>query len=334
MAAKRVLVTGAGGFIGSHLVEALVHAGWSVRALVHYNSLGTIGWLNDITPDTHKSVEIVAGDILDAACVREAIQGCQVVMHLAALIGIPYSYIAPAQYVSTNIIGTLNVLQAARDFSLERVIHTSTSEVYGTAQSIPIAEAHPLVGQSPYSATKIGADQLALSFYRSFSTPVAVIRPFNTYGPRQSRRAIIPTIITQLLAGERSIALGSVAPTRDFNFVEDTVRGFIAMAESDAAVGEVINVGSNFETSIGDLVQIIAEVAGVRAEVTFDSTRVRPSASEVGRLCADNSKAARLIGWKPHFAGPDGFRRGLELTLEWFRMRASVSSNLPNEYIV
>src|SRR5262249_41138247 len=334
MAAKRVLVTGAGGFIGSHLVEALVHAGWSVRALVHYNSLGTIGWLDDITLDTHKSVEIVAGDILDAACVREAIRGCQVVMHLAALIGIPYSYIAPAQYVSTNIIGTLNVLQAARDFSLERVIHTSTSEVYGTAQSIPIAEAHPLVGQSPYSATKIGADQLALSFYRSFSTPVAVIRPFNTYGPRQSRRAIIPTIMTQLLAGERSIALGSVAPTRDFNFVEDTVRGFIAMAESDAAVGEVINVGSNFETSIGDLVQIIAEVAGVRAEATFDSTRVRPSASEVDRLCADNSKAARLIGWKPPFAGRDGFRRGLEITLEWFRMRASVSGNLANRYIV
>jgi dTDP-glucose 4,6-dehydratase len=334
MAAKRVLVTGAGGFIGSHLVEALVHAGWSVRALVHYNSLGTIGWLDDITPDTHKSVEIVAGDILDAACVREAIQGCQVVMHLAALIGIPYSYIAPAQYVSTNIIGTLNVLQAARDFSLERVIHTSTSEVYGTAQSIPIAEAHPLVGQSPYSASKIGADQLALSFYRSFSTPVAVIRPFNTYGPRQSRRAIIPTIMTQLLAGERSIALGSVAPTRDFNFVEDTVRGFIAMAESDAAVGEVINVGSNFETSIGDLVQIIAEVAGVRAEATFDSTRVRPPASEVDRLCADNSKAARLIGWKPQFAGRDGFRRGLEITLEWFRMRASGSGNLSNRYIV
>jgi NAD dependent epimerase/dehydratase len=319
--AKRVFVTGAGGFIGSHLAQALAQAGWQVRALVHYNSRGSIGWLEDLEPHALKSIEIVLGDIRDGAFVRETMNGCPVVMHLAALIGIPYSYHAPAQYVSTNIGGTLNVLQAAKDIGVEMVIQTSTSEVYGTAQSVPIDEAHALVGQSPYSATKIGADQLALSFHRSFGTPVAVIRPFNTYGPRQSSRAVIPTIIAQLLAGSRSVALGSLQPTRDFNFVDDTVRAFIAAAGSKASIGEVINVGSGFEISIGDVLKVVAGVLGVDAKPAMEPGRVRPASSEVGRLRADNTKAARLIGWKPEYSGPEGFRRGVERTVRWFRDR-------------
>lgn len=319
--AQRVLVTGAGGFIGSHLVQALAQAGWEVRALVHYNSRGSIGCLEDVEPRVLKSIEIVAGDIRDGAFVREAVSGCPLVMHLAALIGIPYSYHAPAQYVATNIGGTLNVLQAAKEIGVEMLIQTSTSEVYGTAQSVPIDEAHPLVGQSPYSATKIGADQLALSFHRSFGTPVAVIRPFNTYGPRQSSRAVIPTIITQLLAGSRSVALGALAPTRDFNFVDDTVRAFIAAAGAKAAIGEVINVGSGCEISIGDVLKVVTGVVGVEARPAVEAERIRPEASEVGRLRADNGKAARLLGWKPDYGGLDGFRRGVERTVRWFRER-------------
>lgn len=317
--AKRVLVTGAGGFIGSHLVEALAQMGWQVRAMVHYNSRGSIGWLGEMAPNTLKSIEVVSGDIQDGAFVRGAVRDCQVVMNLAALIGIPYSYRAPAQYVTTNIIGTLNVMQAAMDLGVEMVIQTSTSEVYGTAQSVPISETHPLVGQSPYSASKIGSDQLALSFYRSFGTPVAVIRPFNTYGPRQSSRAVIPTIITQLLAGARFVALGSLAPTRDFNFVSDTVQAFIAMAGSKAAIGEVINIGSGFEISIGDVLNVIAEVLDAKVTAVTETERIRPAGSEVERLLADNAKAARLIGWKPDYGGQDGFRRGIERTVQWFR---------------
>jgi NAD dependent epimerase/dehydratase len=318
---QRVLVTGAGGFIGSHLAQALAKAGWQVRALVHYNSRGSIGWLEDVERHTLKSIEIVPGDIRDAAFVREAVNGCAVVMHLAALIGIPYSYHAPAQYVATNIGGTLNILQAVKDIGVEMLIHTSTSEVYGTAQAVPIDETHPLVGQSPYAATKIGADQLALSFQRSFGTPVVVIRPFNTYGPRQSSRAVIPTIITQLLAGSRSVALGALEPTRDFNFVDDTVRAFIAAAAAEAAIGEVINVGSGAEISVGDVLKVVAGVLGVEARPMVEAERIRPEASEVGRLRADNAKAARLLGWKPDYGGLDGFRRGIERTVRWFRER-------------
>jgi NAD dependent epimerase/dehydratase len=331
---KRVLVTGAGGFIGSHLVEALASRDWQVRALIHYNSRGAIGWLDQIAADARQSVEILAGDIRDSACVRDAVRDCQVIMHLAALIGIPYSYIAPAQYVETNILGTLNVLQAAKECGIERVIHTSTSEVYGTAQSIPITESHPVVGQSPYSASKIGADQLALSFHRSFGTKVAVIRPFNTYGPRQSARAVIPTIITQILSGARSIALGALTPTRDFNFVADTVNAFIAAADANAAIGEVINVGSNFEISIAELVDMIADVMGVSAKAVFDPTRLRPAASEVERLWADSSKAMRLIGWQPQFGGREGLRRGLEMTVKWFKSYQFGIADLSVRYAV
>jgi len=329
---KSVLVTGAGGFIGSHLVDALARAGWQVRAMIHYNSRGAVGWLEDVEPHLLQSIEIVPGDIQDGAFVRGAVNGCQVVMHLAALIGIPYSYHAPAQYVATNIGGTLNVLQAARDLGVEMVIQTSTSEVYGTAQSVPIDESHPLVGQSPYSATKIGADQLALSFHRSFGTPVAVIRPFNTFGPRQSSRAVIPTIVTQLLSGTRSIALGALKPTRDFNFVEDTVRAYLAIAKSADAVGEVINVGSGFEISIQDVLKVAADVVGVEAKPLLDAKRVRPAASEVERLLANNAKAARLTGWKPEYAGLEGFRRGIERTVRWFRERQPQST--PARYAV
>jgi NAD dependent epimerase/dehydratase len=321
MTARRVLVTGASGFIGSHLVEALLRGGWETRALVHYNSRGSVGWLEELNPGDRTRVDIVRGDIRDANCVRDAVRNCTVVMHLAALIGIPYSYLAPTQYVETNILGTLNVLQAAKDLGVEQVIHTSTSEVYGTAQSVPMTEAHPQIGQSPYSASKIGADQLALSYHRSFGTPVAIIRPFNTYGPRQSERAVIPTIITQLLAGSRSIALGSLNPTRDFNFVEDTVRAFIALTETKASIGEVIHIGTGFEMSIRDAFAIIAQVVGVDAKVAIEPERIRPAASEVERLLADSAKAARLIGWRPQYAGVDGFRRGVERTVQWFRSR-------------
>jgi NAD dependent epimerase/dehydratase len=329
---KRVLVTGAGGFIGSHLVQTLSREQWQVRAFVRYNSRGSIGWLNELNDQERKSVEVVAGDIRDATCVRDAMRGCQTVMHLAALVGIPYSYRAPAQYVDTNIVGTLNVLQAGKDLGVERIVQTSTSEVYGTAISVPIDESHPLVGQSPYAASKIGADQLALSFYRSFGTPVVVIRPFNTYGPRQSERAVIPTIITQLLSGSRMVALGALTPTRDFSFVEDTVRAFIAIASGNAAVGEVVNVGSGFEISVGDLFKMISEVVGVHATAVTESQRLRPAASEVERLCADNRRATRLIGWEPKFGGREGLRRGLEATVQWFRSRDFAP--VPERYVV
>jgi NAD dependent epimerase/dehydratase len=332
--AKRVLVTGAGGFIGSHLVEALSRRGCQVRALVRYNARASAGWLDELDADTHSSVEIVPGDIRDLSCVQAAVRGCDTIFHLAALIGIPYSYLAPAQYVETNVVGTLNVLQAARDQAIERVVHTSTSEVYGTAQMVPINESHPMVGQSPYSATKIGADQLALSFHRSFGMPVTVIRPFNTYGPRQSARAVIPTIITQLLGGADVVELGALTPTRDFNFVGDIVEAFIATAQADAAIGEVINVGTGFEISIADVFAMIADIVGSKTSITLDSARVRPAASEVDRLCADNSRAARLIGWHPKMAERDGLRRGLGITIEWFRAREAGTVPVPTHYTV
>jgi dTDP-glucose 4,6-dehydratase len=315
---KKILVTGADGFIGSHLCEALVRDGHDVRAFVLYNSFNSWGWLDTAPEEVRRSLDVFSGDIRDPHGVRQAMRGCDVVLHLAALIAIPYSYHSPDTYVETNVKGTLNVLQAARELGVAKVVHTSTSEVYGTARFVPITEDHPLQGQSPYSATKIAADQLALSFYTSFDTPVAVIRPFNTYGPRQSARAIIPTIITQLANGRRLVRLGATAPTRDFSYVDDTVRGFIAVAESPRSAGQVINVGSNFEISVGDTARLIAEVMQQDVEIETDSERLRPERSEVERLWADNSKAKDLLGWRPEYGGEDGFRRGLARTVEWF----------------
>ena len=314
----KILITGADGFIGSQLTETLVRQGHKVRAFVLYNSFNSWGWLDSCTPDVAGQFEVFAGDIRDPHGVRTAMQGCDTVMHLAALIAIPYSYHSPDTYVDTNIKGTLNIVQAVRDLGVGKMIHTSTSEVYGTARFVPITEEHPLQGQSPYSASKIGADQIAMSFYNSFDTPVSIIRPFNTYGPRQSARAIIPTVITQIANGKRKIKLGALHPTRDFNFVMDTVRGFISVAESEESVGEVINIGSNFEISIGDTVQLIAEVMGVEIEIETDEVRLRPEKSEVDRLWADNSKARNLTGWEPVYGGREGFKRGLAETVAWF----------------
>lgn len=314
----KILITGADGFVGSHLTEALVEHGYDVRAFVLYNSFNSWGWLDHTSKKIRDSLDVFAGDIRDPHGVKEAMKGCDAVLHLAALIAIPYSYHSPDTYVDTNIKGTLNVLQAARELGVRRVIHTSTSEVYGTARFVPITEEHPLQGQSPYSASKIGADQLAYSFYASFGLPVVIARPFNTYGPRQSARAVIPTIITQIAGGNRSIKLGAVSPTRDFNYVRDTVDGFIAALWSGAGVGEVINFGSNYEISIGDTVRLIAEVMGVELEIQTDEARLRPANSEVERLWADNAKARRLLGWQPAYSGRDGFKRGLAETVEWF----------------
>jgi len=315
---NKILVTGADGFIGSHLTEALVRAGHNVRAFVLYNSFNSWGWLDHCGADVRGRFEVFAGDVRDPNGVRTAMRNCDAVLHLAALIGIPYSYHSPDTYVDTNIKGTLNVLQAARDLGVARVIHTSTSEVYGTARFVPITEEHPLQGQSPYSASKIGADQMALSFHASFGTPVIVVRPFNTYGPRQSARAVIPTIITQIAGGARQIKLGAVHPTRDFNFVSDTVAAFLAALNGGAAIGEVINVGSNFEISVGDTARAIAEVMGADIEILTDEQRLRPVASEVERLWASNEKAWRMLNWRPQYAGLDGFRRGLKETAAWF----------------
>ena len=314
----KILVTGADGFIGSHLTEQLVRRGYNVKAFVLYNSFNSWGWLDESPQEIKRELEIFAGDIRDAHGVRTAIKDCDVVMNLAALIAIPYSYHSPDTYVDTNIKGALNVVQAAKEFGIEKVVQTSTSEVYGTAQFVPITEEHPLRGQSPYSASKIGADQIAMSFYRSFGTPVAIIRPFNTYGPRQSARAVIPTIITQLLNGKRKIKLGALTPTRDFNYVKDTVQGFISVMNSPNSVGEVINIGSNFEVSIGDTAKIIAEAMDVDIEIETDEIRLRPEKSEVNRLWADNSKAKRLLGWEPQYGGREGFKRGLKETIAWF----------------
>lgn len=315
---KKVLVTGADGFIGSHLVERLVEKGCDVRALAYYNSFGSWGWLDEISPQIKDQIEVMMGDIRDPHGVKIAAKGCQTIFHLAALIGIPYSYHSPDNYVDTNIKGTLNVVQAARELGTEKVIHTSTSEVYGTAKFVPISEAHPLQGQSPYSATKIAADHIAMSFYNSFNTPVSIVRPFNTFGPRQSARAVIPTIITQIASGVRNIKLGSLLPTRDFTYVTDTADGFIAMAEADNAVGETINLGSNFEISIGEIGTMIAEL--MQSDISFDNDaqRIRPAKSEVERLWADNSKAKQLIGWQPAHAGAEGFKEGLFKTIQWF----------------
>ncbi len=330
----KVLVTGADGFIGSHLTEALVRAGHDVRAFVFYNSFGSWGWLDSSEPEIRSRLDVFAGDIRDPHGVKTAMQGCDAVLHLAALIAIPYSYHSPQSYVETNITGTLNVLQAARELGVRRVIHTSTSEVYGTARFVPITEDHPLQGQSPYSATKIAADQLALSFHASFGTPVVVARPFNTYGPRQSARAVIPTVISQIAAGKRQIKLGSTTPTRDFSYVADTAAAFISLLDTDAAIGEVINFGSNFEISIGETVQVIAEAMGAEVEVVVDEQRLRPEKSEVERLWADNSKMRRLSGWEPRYGGRDGFLRGIEETARWLAQPHNLGNYKPDLYNV
>lgn len=329
---KKILITGADGFIGSHLTEELVRRGHDVRAFVYYNSFNSWGWLDLSDADIKRSLDVFAGDIRDPHGVKTAMQGCDVVLHLAALIAIPYSYHSPDTYVDTNIKGTLNIVQAARELGVQKVVHTSTSEVYGTARFVPITEEHPLQGQSPYSASKIGADQIAHSFYSSFNTPVAIVRPFNTYGPRQSARAVIPTIITQIASGSRKLKLGSLHPTRDFNFVKDTVQGFIAIAESDRSVGEVINIGSNYEVSIGETVQTIADLMGVEIEIETDDIRLRPDKSEVERLWADNRKALDLAGWQPEYGGQGGLRRGLGETIDWFRNPANLNLYKADRY--
>lgn len=329
---KRILVTGSDGFIGSHLVEHLVSLGCDVRAFVYYNSFNSWGWLDQASDSVKKSIDVFAGDVRDPYGVRTAMKDCDVVLHLAALIAIPYSYHSPDTYVDTNIKGTLNIVQAARELGVQRVVHTSTSEVYGTARFVPITEEHPLQGQSPYSASKIGADQIALSFHASFETPVSVIRPFNTYGPRQSARAVIPTIITQIAAGHRKIRLGAIHPTRDFNYVRDTVRGFVSVAECDAALGQVVNVGSNYEISIGDTAKMIADIMGHDIEFTTDEQRMRPAGSEVERLWADNARAKALAGWEPEYAGMEGLRRGLTETIEWFSDPANLGRYKADTY--
>jgi dTDP-glucose 4,6-dehydratase len=332
LANKKILVTGADGFIGSHLTEELLKRGYDTRAFVYYNSFNSWGWLDHLDPELLGVLDVFAGDIRDPHGVKQAMKNCDVVLHLAALIAIPYSYHSPDTYVDTNIKGTLNVLQAARELGVEKIVHTSTSEVYGTARFVPITEEHPLQGQSPYSASKIGADQLALSFYNSFDTPVATIRPFNTYGPRQSARAFIPTVITQIATGARTLKLGALHPTRDFNYVKDTVAGFIAVAENVSSVGEVINIGSNYEISIGETARIIADVMGVEIEIVTDAERLRPSKSEVERLWADTAKAARLLNHQQKYAGIDGLRRGLKETVEWFSRPENLKAYKANIY--
>lgn len=332
---KKILVTGADGFIGSHLTEELVRRGHDVRAFALYNSFGSWGWLDTAEPAVRDSLDVFLGDIRDPHGVRKAMEGCDAVLHLAALIAIPYSYHSPVTYVETNVTGTLNVVQAARDLGVSRVVCTSTSEVYGTARYVPIDEEHPLQGQSPYSATKIGADQIALSYHRSFATPVTVLRPFNTYGPRQSARAVIPTIITQIAAGARTLKLGALHPTRDFSYVADTAAGFIAMLDApDTVLGEVLNIGSGFEISIGDTARLIAEVMGAQVDITCDDQRLRPEKSEVERLFAGTDKAARLLGWRPAHGGQDGFRRGLAETVRWFSDPANLARYRADRYTI
>lgn len=330
----RVLLTGADGFIGSHLAEQLVTDGHDVRALVLYNSFDSRGWLDGIAPEVAAEIEFLPGDVRDPALMMSAVTDRDAVLHLAALIAIPYSYAAPDLYVQTNIQGTLNLLNAARAAGISRFIHTSTSEVYGSARYVPMDEGHPLQGQSPYSASKIGADQMVNSFYTSFGLPTITVRPFNTFGPRQSARAVIPTIISQLAAGRREIQLGALTPTRDFTFVPDTVAGFTAALTSDAGIGEVINLGVGFEVSIAETFTLIAEVMGVDAIATEDPARLRPANSEVERLFSQNAKARELLGWHPRFDGIDGFREGLRVTAQWFTDPTNLARYRTDAYVV
>jgi dTDP-glucose 4,6-dehydratase len=334
MADDRILVTGADGFIGSHLTETLVRQGARVRAFCLYNSFGTRGHLDRLDQEVQAKIEFFTGDIRDSGSARAAVQGCTTVLHLAALIAIPYSYAAPESYVDTNIRGTLNLLTAARELGVKKFVQTSTSEVYGTAQYVPIDEKHPLNAQSPYAASKVGADQMAISFQRSFALPVAVIRPFNTFGPRQSARAVLPTIITQIASGKNEIRLGNLTATRDFCYVKDTVAGFLAVMRSEKAVGEVTNIGSDFEVSIGDAADIIAELMGRQISIRLDEERLRPDASEVERLWAATGKAKALTDWQPQYAGREGFKRGLAETIAWFKDPRNLAAYDPTRYQV
>ena len=318
---SKVLVTGADGFIGSHLVQRLVRDGVAVRAFIFYNSFNNWGWLDTLAPDELAKIDVFAGDIRDPFGVKTAMQGCDVVFHLASLIAIPYSYHSPQSYVETNINGTLNVVQAGRELNTKKIVHTSTSETYGTAQYAPIDEEHPLQGQSPYSASKIGADQMALSYFRSFDLPVSIIRPFNTYGPRQSARAIIPTVISQIADGHKEIKIGDLTPIRDFNYVADTVDGFIKIAETDQSIGEVINIGSGSEVSIGELINIIIKLMNAEVKIVSETQRIRPEKSEVYRLFADISKAQKIINYKPLTT----LESGLLQTINWFQDSANLS---------
>ena len=313
---KKVLVTGAEGFIGSHLTERLVELGANVTALVQYNSFNNWGWIDTFDKNVKDSINVITGDIREYDNVKRMVKGQQVIMHLAALIAIPYSYLSPMAYVRTNVEGTTNILEACREEdNIERIVHTSTSETYGTALYVPIDEKHPMQGQSPYSASKIGADKMAESFYRSFNLPIVTLRPFNTYGPRQSARAVIPTIISQVLAGKKEIKLGSLTPTRDFNYVKDTAEAFIKVAESDKTIGEVINAGSNYEISIGDTAQKIIDIIGADVKIVCDEERIRPEKSEVNRLWADNAKIKKLTNWAPRYT----LDEGLKETIEWIK---------------
>lgn len=310
---KKALVTGSEGFIGSHLTERLVELGADVTALVQYNSFNNWGWIDTFDDEIKNNIEIVTGDIREYDNVKRVVKGKDIVFHLAALIAIPYSYLSPMAYVRTNVEGTTNILEACRDYDIEKIVHTSTSETYGTALYVPIDEKHPIQGQSPYSASKIAADKMAESFYRSFNLPVAIIRPFNTYGPRQSARAVIPTIITQIATGAKEIKLGSLTPTRDFNYVKDIVEAFIKIVESDKAIGQVLNAGSNFEISIGNLAKTIIKIMDKEVEIICDEQRFRPDKSEVNRLWADNSKIKELTGWQPKYS----LEEGLKETIQW-----------------
>jgi len=325
---KKILVTGSDGFIGSHLVERLLDENCQIKAFVYYNSFNSWGWLDTFPKNKLKEIEVFAGDIRDTNGVRTAVKNTDIVFHLAALIGIPFSYHSPDSYIDTNIKGTLNILQAARDFNVERVVITSTSEVYGTAQYVPINEKHPLQGQSPYSASKIGADKIAESFYRSFSTPVIIARPFNTYGPRQSTRAVIPTILIQLLNGNKEIYLGSLHPTRDLNYVQDICKGFIALAKCDDAIGKEVNIGSGNEISIGNLANLLIEITGSKAKIFSDDQRIRPKGSEVERLVCNNSLLKKLTGWEPEVSLDEGLLK----TVKWFKDEDRLFKNKSDRY--
>jgi len=325
---KKILVTGADGFIGSHLTEMLVKHGADVKALSYYNSFNYWGWLEDL--DCIDDIEVLSGDVRDPHYCKQMIKGVDIVFHLAALIAIPYSYIAPDSYVDTNIKGTLNICQAALENGCERVIHTSTSEVYGTAQYIPIDENHPLQPQSPYSATKIGADAIAMSFFNAFELPIIIARPFNTYGPRQSARAVIPSIIIQIINGEKIIKLGDLTPTRDFTYVEDTCRGMVSLGECEDAVGETVNIGSNLEVSIGEVFNLIKEIMNVDIEVITENARIRPSKSEVYRLLCDNTKINALTGFEPELS----LQMGLKQTIKWFKKSANLKKYKTDIYNV
>ena len=314
----KVFITGADGFIGSHLTETLVRLNYDVKCLSFYNSFNTWGWLDDCSEDVKKNFEVITGDIRDSELIRNAIKKTDIVFNLAALIGIPYSYKAAKSYVDTNINGLLNVLYAAKEYNVKQIIHTSTSEVYGTPKFIPITEEHPVVGQSPYSASKIGADQIAISFHKSFNLPITILRPFNTYGPRQSNRAVIPTIITQILKN-KNLNLGSTFPTRDFTYVEDTVNAMALSINNKKSIGETINIGSNFEISIKNIVGLVGKITSKKTKIKKDTSRARPKKSEVLRLLASNTKAKRILKWKPKYGGLKGFEKGLEKTISWFR---------------